>query len=68
MSSRYKLVSVNLANLNQGQAWNLIATIMLPAGSTTSFNIPLKPDNIDSMTVAALKDYVLSEFEKENAI
>lgn len=67
MSSKYKVVGVHLANLNQGPAWNLIATIMLPSETTTTY-YPDNPENIDSMTIAALKDYVLSEFQKKNDI
>ena len=65
MSSRYTLVKIDLANLDAGNGWNLLATIRLPAGSTTNYN-PKSPANIDSMSVAELKAYVLREFERAN--
>lgn len=63
--SKYKLISLNCANLNQGTAWNLVSTIMLPAGTTTTHYPPV-PANADGMTLAELKAYALSEFEKAN--
>ncbi|WP_285374250.1 hypothetical protein [Pseudomonas sp. lyk4-TYG-107] len=65
MSSKYKLMSLNLANLHAGDGWNLLATILLPAGTTTNFS-PKSPANADSMSVAELKAYALREFEKAN--
>ena len=63
--SKYTLVHLNIANLNQGTAWNLISTIKLPAGSTTTYTPP-SPADADSMTLAELKAYALAEFEKAN--
>lgn len=63
--SKYKLVHLNCGNINQGAHWNLIATIMLPAGTTTTY-YPAIPDNADDLTLAELKAYALSEFEKAN--
>ncbi|AZE54604.1 hypothetical protein C4K03_2449 [Pseudomonas synxantha] len=65
MSSRYTLIGINLVNLDAGAAWNLIATIRLPAGTTTTYS-PKNPDNVDSMTVGQLKQYALNEFSKAN--
>lgn len=65
MSSKYTLVTVNLANLDAGNGWNLLAKIRLPAGTTTDYS-PKSPASIDSMSVAELKAYVLREFEKAN--
>ena len=65
MSSKYKLVHLNLANLNAGDGWNLISTILLPAGTTTT-HYPKSPANVDAMSIAELKAYALQEFEKAN--
>ncbi len=65
MSSKYKLAGLNLANLHAGDGWNLIATILLPAGTTTTY-YPKSPANVDAMSVAELKAYALVEFEKAN--
>lgn len=63
--SKYKLNSLNLANLHAGEHWNLVADIQLPAGSSTTY-YPPTPKNSDQMTIAELKAYALAEFERAN--
>lgn len=63
--SKYSLVHLNFGNLNHYPHWNLISTILLPSGTTTT-HYPAVPQNADQMTLAQLKAYALAEFEKAN--
>jgi hypothetical protein len=63
--SKYSLVHLQLRNLSHLPRRDLVSTIQLPAGTTTTY-YPAVPDNVDEMTVAELKAYAISEFEKAN--
>ncbi|UFQ02242.1 hypothetical protein [Pseudomonas fitomaticsae] len=65
MSEKWKLVHVTLGNLNHGLCQPAI-TVIGPSQATTTFH-PKAPDNIDSLTVAELKAWALSEWTKANA-
>lgn len=64
MSEKWKIVSVNYANLDQ-PSWNLIVKIRGPSGSNTSF-YPAPPENYEQMTLEQMKQYALSEWMKAN--
>lgn len=63
--SKYLLVNLELRNLSHLAHLNLMSTIRLPAGTTTTY-YPSVPDGVDEMTIAELKAYTISEFEKAN--